>query len=268
MKTATKKPVKKSKTLKTKAVGKATMTNLIIIDASGSMADKVDEVKGGVKELLKQIKKDATKDKSKLKTSTVVVDFSGQGDFNTLVNVNDSTDVVDSLADNYTTRGMTALYDAIGKAFAMVDANEKNVFVSIVTDGEENDSKELSHAKVKELIEGKKKLGWTVTFMGTTEMAVRDAQSLGVSRGNTMTFADSAKGMRTSSLTISNARSAYYSNALSLMDDGKVEFGGGLVNDTLLEIAAKETEKQENDAKGTENKGKLPNPTTGEGDSK
>lgn len=261
MKTAT----KKSKVTKKTAKKKATMTNLIIIDASGSMSDKAGEVKGGVKELLKQIKKDAIKDKAKLKTSTIVVDFSGQGDFNTLVNINDSTGVEDNLADNYTTRGMTALYDAIGKGFAMVGEKEKNVFVSIVTDGQENDSKEFTHTKVKELIEDKKKLGWTVTFMGTTDMAIRDAQSMGISKGNTMSFADSSRGVRTSQLVMNSARNAYYSNALAMMDEGKMRFGGSLMTETLLETAAKEVEKEEKNDKGIKDKGKLPDDQAGAG---
>jgi Mg-chelatase subunit ChlD len=139
-------------------------TNLIIIDASGSMESKKEAVVNGLKELLAQIKIDAVKDKAKVKTSTIVIDFSGNGDVRELVNVSSSITLKDSISADYKTRGMTALYDAIGKGFNMVGKKEKNVFVSILTDGEENDSKEFKHEDVKKLIEKKRKLGWAITF--------------------------------------------------------------------------------------------------------
>ena len=50
------KTVKKTaKKAAAKKVTKKKITNLIIIDASGSMADKLDEVKGGLKQLFSDI---------------------------------------------------------------------------------------------------------------------------------------------------------------------------------------------------------------------
>ncbi len=271
MKTATKKPAKKaSKTLTTKKLAMKTTTNLIIIDASSSMESKKPEVKGGLKELLAQIKADAVKDKKTVKATTIVVDFSGQGDFKTLLNAEDSILLKDDVSDSYRTRGLTALYDAIGKGFALVDAKEKNVFVSILTDGEENDSKEFDYNKLKELIEAKKQLGWVITFMGTTESAIKSARSIGISAGNSLSFADNASGVMGALGTkghpgiFTSARKMYYSNTFS--EDPK--FRSSVSMDSLLEEAAKDVDKQNNDAKGTENKGKLPDNTGGTEDTK
>ena len=255
---------KKSKASAKKKVTKKTTTNLIIIDASGSMSSKVLEVKGGLKELLKQIKADAIKDKAKIKATTIVVDFSGQGDFNTLINTKDSVVLEDNISDKYKTRGMTALYDAIGKGFALVGEKEKNVFVSILTDGEENDSKEFDYEQVKKLIETKKDLGWAITFVGTTDLAVRTARSMGITADNALCFADSAAGMGDAVATFSMARSSYYSKSKSkgFANLKSADF------DSLLRESAQDLQKQDklDDVKGTENKGKLPDNSGGTGD--
>jgi len=51
---------------------------------------------------------------------------------------------------NYSCRGMTALYDAIGETILSI--NDKNVYVIIQTDGEENSSKNFNKEKISALI--------------------------------------------------------------------------------------------------------------------
>lgn len=188
---------------------KTKLTNLIIIDASSSMSNKKAEVIGGLKELFSQIQKDAKKDKKTVTTCTKVVDFSSARDYRELVSSPDSLSLDESVATSYRTRGMTALYDAIGKSFATIPKQD-SVFVNIITDGEENDSKEFTSQAIKKLIEEKRAEGWVITFMGTTEEAVNKAVSLGISKGNTMTYMDSAKGMASSFSTLNSIRSSGY----------------------------------------------------------
>jgi hypothetical protein len=189
-------------------------TNLIIIDASGSMVSKVAEVQGGLKQIFKDIKAEAVKNPTVI-TTTIVIDFSKSGDYRELVNSTNPDDLTDSIADSYTTRSMTALYDAIGFAFSKVPANQDGVFVSILTDGLENDSKEVKTDDVKKLIQKSKEDKWVVTFMGTTEACLDQAVSLGISRGNTMAFMDSGEGV-THTMSAANAtRTAYYTTSTS-----------------------------------------------------
>lgn len=205
------------KTTKAKVMPKKTptkkgvnVTNLIIIDASGSMTTKANEVRGGINQLLADIKKDADTDK-KNKIETIVVDFSSGGDFNVLVNEKDSKKLDVTIGDNYRTRGMTALYDAIGKGFQLVGKDKKDVFVTIITDGEENASIEFNGSAVKDLMDKHKKKGWALTFMGTTETSLRQATDWGIARGNTMAFADNSRGVGQTMTMMSNARKAHYS---------------------------------------------------------
>jgi len=210
------KTVKKTaKKAAAKKVTKKKITNLIIIDASGSMADKLDEVKGGLKQLFSDIRKDMIKDKKNVNMRNIVLDFSGSEDIRTLVDSNDVNDLQDSLADNYRVRGMTALLDAIGKGMNMVDNNDYAVFVSILTDGEENDSKQYTSKDVTEMIKAAKDKKWVVTFMGTTEAAINKAQSWGASRGNTMKFSNDSAGVKMSMKKCTLTRTAYYAAATS-----------------------------------------------------
>lgn len=212
-----KKPTTPKKTAKKVALGE--ITNLIIIDASGSMQSKVEEVKGGLKILFTDIQKDANKDQKKVKTNTIVVDFSSPGDFNTLINSKDSLTLDGSIADNYVPRGMTALFDAIHNGFGLVPTKQKAVFVSILTDGEENSSREATAQSIKDLIEKKRKEGWTITFMGTTEASIEKAKSLGIAGGNTLKFKDSKKGMGQSFAAMANVRSAHYMASMDFMEE-------------------------------------------------
>lgn len=257
-----------------------TTTNLIIIDASGSMESKKDSVVTGLSELLTQIKKDAIKDKKTRKTATIVVDFSGPKDFNVLVEDSTSLKLEDNISKNYTTRGSTALFDAIDRAFNMVGKKEKSVFVSILTDGEENASLECSHDRVKKLIEEKKDLGWAITFVGTTESAIKAAQGIGISRGNTMVFADNSKGIYTGTQTLNNARAAYHAyntgndtvDLVSLAQAVSCDMTSlksrisAVGMDNLLQDVSELTEKY--NVKGVKLEGKLPDSSGGAEDSK
>jgi len=106
-------------------------------------------------------------------------------------------------------------YDAIGKAFKLVPKKQDGVFVSILTDGDENSSRKYKAPDIKTLIEKKRAKKWGITFMGTTEEQLSKAQDLGISRGNMFSFADSGAGVNTAMKMSGVTRSAYYSTATS-----------------------------------------------------
>ena len=178
--------------------------NLIILDASGSMTDKAVEVRSGLMNLFEDIQKPA-----KLKQRTIVCDFSSAGDFNVLINTKKAAKLTHEIAEAYRTRGMTALYDAIGKAFSLVDKKYDGVFVNIMTDGMENNSLEFRLEDVKSLIRKKRKKDWAITFMGTTEDALKEAGHWGISKGNMLKYMDSAKGVESASQKRVSARRMY-----------------------------------------------------------
>lgn len=84
-------------------------------------------------------------------------------------------------------RGGTPLWDAVGRCINIaIAANYEKVAITIVTDGEENSSKEHTKETVRTLIEICKKKNWQVNFVGCNFDAAADAAKIGVSYRNTV----------------------------------------------------------------------------------
>lgn len=182
--------------------------NLIIIDASGSMRSKVDEVQGGLNQLFTELKEDEAT-QPEVSNSITVIDFSSHGDYNELYTNAKPSDLKELEDGEYVPRAMTALYDAIGKAFQTVPADQDGVMVTIFTDGIENDSKEFKAADIHSLITAKETQGWTITFMGTTQEAILAAHRLGIKRDKMLSYANSKQGTAYAWSKLSGARRKY-----------------------------------------------------------
>ncbi|MBI1340553.1 VWA domain-containing protein [bacterium] len=84
-------------------------------------------------------------------------------------------------------RGMTPLYDAIGRIVGMAEADrpEKAVIV-IMTDGEENASRELTREGAKAALDRIRSKGWEVVFLGAEFAKFNDAEGVGQSTSRNM----------------------------------------------------------------------------------
>ncbi len=90
----------------------------------------------------------------------------------------------------YSIGGSTALLDAIGKTINKLISVQKHtaqeyqaekVMMVIITDGEENSSREYSTEKIKSLIEHQKtKYGWEFIFLGANIDSVETASTIGI----------------------------------------------------------------------------------------
>jgi uncharacterized protein YegL len=89
---------------------------------------------------------------------------------------------------SYQPGGMTALNDAIGITVRKVEADQPKVdkvVTVIMTDGEENSSREWTQDAVRGLIEQKEKEGsWTFVFLGAGLDAWHQGRSYGVQAAN------------------------------------------------------------------------------------
>jgi hypothetical protein len=100
-------------------------------------------------------------------------------------------------------RGMTAMYDAIGRKINSFAANlekleekpDKILFV-IATDGLENASKEYTQKSVAALIKSKQDEGWDFTFIGANQDAVLTARGLNIAEKDSITCAADEKGAK------------------------------------------------------------------------
>lgn len=105
----------------------------------------------------------------------------------------------------YTTRGCTALLDAIGKTITdlekqITDLTEEtrpgNVIISIFTDGYENASTDFSQKDINKLIRAKTdKDGWTFLFLAANQDAIATASTMSISRENSSAVVNDESGM-------------------------------------------------------------------------
>jgi len=95
-------------------------------------------------------------------------------------------------------RGMTAMLDAIGKGINELgeklsklpeEQRPSRVIVVIITDGDENASKEFNHVQIKKMVEHQhKKYNWAFTYLGANQDAVLAARNMGISAANSSSF--------------------------------------------------------------------------------
>lgn len=154
-----------------------------IIDRSGSMATIRADAEGGFNNFIDEQKKNIKNKKVKVTLAQFDTEYE------LLWNGKDL-----NKCEHYQLqpRGATALLDAIGKTvndvgnrLSSLPENKRpgQIIVLIVTDGEENSSKEFTKEKVKDIIEHQKnKYSWDFTFLGTTESAIKDSVSWGISK--------------------------------------------------------------------------------------
>ena len=169
---------------------------VLILDRSGSMHGLESDTIGGFNSL---IDKQKTAD-GKCYVSTVLFDNECKviHDRVKLENVKPMTD------DNYTVRGCTALYDAIGGAIHHIgnvhkyarpeDVPENTMFV-ITTDGMENASHFYNNKQVKDMIERQKeKYGWEFIFVAANIDAVETARNFGIDENRAVNYHADPKG--------------------------------------------------------------------------
>lgn len=174
-------------------------TNLIditvVLDRSGSMEIVKDDTIGGFNTFLKE-------QKSGPPARITLHQFDDE--FETVIDGQDVHKAQPLTSKTYVPRGWTALLDAIGRAInhtgnrleKAFEQNRKVVFV-IITDGEENRSKEFTREKVMEMIQHQKdKYAWQFVFLGANQDAIKAARDIGLSRGVAMNYAANAAGTK------------------------------------------------------------------------
>ncbi len=182
---------------------------VLIVDESGSMYPFKDDTIGGINTLIK----DQAKDKDK--TNLSIVKFEGTNIVTPINNID-----VKELKEftNYKPGGGTNLYDAIGET--IIKINEKiskinkkerpNVFVQIITDGQENSSKKYNKEKVKSMIDKCQKKDWLFTFVGANIDSMSEGGGLGVHTSGIVQYSTSnTTGLyEATSATISRIKTA------------------------------------------------------------
>lgn len=237
------KAVKKKAAPKAKATRKkkAELTHILaIIDKSGSMNTVRKDAIGGFNTFLTAQKKQ--KDPA---TMNVVL-FSSHDEITPLYDgkIVDVKDVQELTEATYVPNGSTALHDAMVKSMTdlKLKVNEMKpskrpakILVLIITDGEENASREYPKSKideVKKLVQLRKDENWQFIFMCSTEDTALTGEALGFSKGNVFQYTNDSLGNEKMFFAASNAASLFRST--SLQDKAYVTISNNLISDEAI----------------------------------
>jgi uncharacterized protein YegL len=182
---------------------------IVCIDESGSMSGVTNDTIGGFNQFVKTHQ-----------------NLPGEAKL-TLVKFNTKYEIVHNgldiqkvpLLDNttYIAGGMTALLDAVGRSIDEVgkrlsetpeEERPEKVIMLIITDGEENSSKEYKLEQIKQKMKHQQDVyNWEILFMGADQDAWQNAGNMGISNAINYAYADTNVTLKRASVYSANLRS-------------------------------------------------------------
>ena len=169
---------------------------IFVIDKSGSMSHLAGDTIGGFNGFIESQK---TLD-GKATLTTVLFDST----WKILHDGVDIREVRPMTTSDYIAGGMTAMLDAIGEVINRVqDRHDElgaekpdSVLFVITTDGEENSSRTFKKSQIEKMIKHQTNgHGWKFMFLGANMDAVKEAESIGITRDYSVTYDYSANGV-------------------------------------------------------------------------
>jgi uncharacterized protein YegL len=197
----------------------------LVLDKSGSMSSVRESTVRGFNEQVQVIRKSAEKEGVETYVSLVTFNENVSEVF-----MNESSDKLAELTTKtYSPDGGTALYDAvkhtvnrlqelcgINETDSLVDqynAMDTSFLVIILTDGEENSSRETTAEQLSGLIKELEGTGhWTFTVMGANINLKDLAEKMGLDKGNVAQWAATAAGTAAAFSTMGEATAMYMSD--------------------------------------------------------
>ena len=188
------------------------LTELVfILDKSGSMGGLETDTIGGYNSMLAK----QQEVEGECHITTVLFD-------NNYELLHDRIDIkaVSPISEKeYQVGGSTALLDAIGRTIHKIgnaqkhtadDYRAEKVMFVIITDGEENSSREYSAEKIKAQIERQKeKYGWEFVFLGANIDAIETAGRFGISADRAQNYHADSEGVELNFRIMSEAVAEY-----------------------------------------------------------
>jgi len=197
---------------------------MCILDRSGSMSSICDDAIGGFNSFIEDQKKQPGE------AVVTVILFDDQ--YDVLYKNKPLKDVPTLTRETFVPRGSTALYDAMGKSIVtlgeelnkMADNDRPGtVIVTIITDGQENASREYNLTKIKEMIkEQKEKYSWNFMFLCADEATLAESVTWGIPKNLSTCFVADGIGSKSSyqaySCTVSAMRRGIDPSTMNLAE--------------------------------------------------
>ena len=184
--------------------------NLIILDESGSMDSIRETTIQGFNEIVQTVK-GIEKEHPDQEHFISFISFNGLG--TKLHNFIDPVEKLNQLnTKTYHPDASTPLFDAMGFGLTklkqeLANQTHYHVLVTILTDGEENASREFSGKAIKQLVEEMKMSGWTFTYIGTDHDVEKFAMTVSIT--NTLVFSKNEEDMKLMFAKEKSARKGY-----------------------------------------------------------
>ena len=202
---------------KTGKAGKPLIDISIVLDRSGSMASIKDDTNGGFNTFISE------QQKVDGRGTLTMVQFDNEYEIVHKALQLQKVPVLDDTT--FVPRGTTALLDAIGRTLEYTGARlgkmkkaerPDQVLFVIITDGEENASKEFSLKQIHHMIgERKEKDLWQFVFIGANQDAIESGAELGIDAGNTYAFDADSEGTQEMFQQMAGSTVAYRSSGVA-----------------------------------------------------
>ena len=184
---------------------------IILVDRSGSMSSVVEETVAGTNRYFHE--------QREIPGECFIHLYRFDNEWERVLQGVNLVGLADISRQDIEPRGWTALFDAIaatisdmGNYYRALPEGQRpsKVLMVILTDGEENSSKEFRAHQVKEMIKHQTdKYNWQVTFIGANQDAVLAGDTVGIGLGQSLNFAANARGVGNAYTSISSATSRF-----------------------------------------------------------
>ncbi|HHX30580.1 MAG TPA: VWA domain-containing protein [Clostridiaceae bacterium] len=187
---------------------------IFILDKSGSMGGLEADTIGGYNAMLKKQKEV----EGECTLTTVLFD-------NSYELLHDRLDIraVEPLTEReYQVGGSTALLDAMGRTIHKIISVQKNssdefkagkVIFVIITDGQENSSREYSLDRIKGLVEKERdRYGWEFIFLGANMDAIQTGGAFGIAPDRALDYLADSQGTQLSYSVMSETITSFRKN--------------------------------------------------------
>lgn len=183
--------------------------NLIILDESGSMSVIQRSAVNGVQRTISSIR-DFKNDGTELNQYLTLVSFNGSGK-KVIYDAEPIKNVRNYRYEDFNPDDNTPLYDAIGYSLKNLENQIRKddvVYVTIITDGEENSSRKYDAHDICTLIGQLKEHNWIFTYIGANQDSVMEARRMNI--GNAMNFVEDEEGTEKMFLKENKIRNVAY----------------------------------------------------------
>jgi len=190
----------------------------VILDRTGSMEAIRDDTIGGFNAFLQQQKAEPGF------ATLTLVQFDSQDPYEVIHHFKPIAEVPELTRETYVPRASTPLLDAMGRGINDLENSlsklgeadrPARVLMVVVTDGQENASREFRKEQIEKMIKEKtEKDGWQFVFLSADLAAIHDAHAVGVDPSASLLYEKSGLGSKGAWFSLSRRLSEYRSARL------------------------------------------------------